>query len=126
MKTAEGIYGYVRAFLTSPDGVVYTSQDADLVDGEHGGEYFKLSDAERRKLGIPRVDRHIYARENGWFIEALTTLAAATGDTRYRDEAIRAAEWILANRAIESGGFRHGEEKSGPIALGTPLSPTEI
>jgi uncharacterized protein YyaL (SSP411 family) len=122
LKTALGIHGYVRGFLTSPDGVVYTSQDADLVDGEHGGEYFKLNDAERRKLGIPRVDRHIYARENGWFIAALTELAAVTGDTRYRDEAVRAAKWIIDHRSMGDGGFRHGEETSGPIALGDTLA----
>ena len=107
LKTAEGIYGYVRAFLTSPDGVVYVSQDADLVPGEHAGDYFKLDDAARRKLGLPRVDNHIYARENGWFIRALTTLYAASGDAHYRDEAIRAAdldhpEPLRASRRIPS------------------------
>ncbi len=122
LKTAQGIYGYVRAFLTSPDGVVYVSQDADLIPGEHGGDYFKLDDAGRRKLGLPRVDHHIYARENGWFIQALTTLAAATGDGRYRDEAARAAMGITRNRSITGGGFRHGDEKSGPISLGDTLS----
>ena len=122
LKTALGLHRYVRDFLTSPDGVVYVSQDADLVDGEHGGDYFKLDDAARRKLGIPRVDRHIYARENGWFIEALTTLHAVTGDSTYRDEAVRAAEWIDRHRAMGDGGFHHGDETSGPISLGDTLA----
>ena len=122
LKTAEGIYHYVRNFLTSPDGVVYTSQDADLVPGEHGGDYFKLDDIERRKLGIPRVDQHIYSRENGWFIEGLTSLYSATGNMRYRDEAANAAEWILRSRATGSGGFRHGDDKTGPLSLGDTLS----
>jgi uncharacterized protein YyaL (SSP411 family) len=122
LKTAQGIYGYARSFLTSPDGVVYTSQDADLIPGEHAGAYFKLDDAQRRKLGLPRVDRHIYARENGWFIEALIALYAATGEVRYRDEAARAAEWIVGHRALPDGGFRHGDEKAGPISLGDTLS----
>jgi uncharacterized protein YyaL (SSP411 family) len=122
LHTAERIHHYVREFLTSPDGVVYTSQDADLIDGEHGGDYFKLNNADRRKLGIPRVDHHLYARENGWFIEALTTLCAVTGDERYRDEAVRAAKWIIANRSMEGGGFRHGGEILGPISLGDTLA----
>jgi uncharacterized protein YyaL (SSP411 family) len=122
LKTAEGIYGYVREFLTSPDGVVYVSQDADLIPGEHGGEYFKLDDAGRRKLGLPRVDQHIYARENGWFIEALTTLYSATGNARYRDEAVHAADWIMTYRSLSGGGFRHGDEKNEPISLGDTLS----
>ncbi len=122
LQTAQGIYRYVREFLTSPDGVVYVSQDADLIPGEHAGDYFKLDDVGRRKLGLPRIDTHIYARENGWFIEALTTLYAATGDFRYRDEAARAAEWVIQHRAIQGGGFRHGDETSGPISLGDTLA----
>ncbi len=122
LQTAQGIYHYVREFLTSPEGVVYTSQDADLIPGEHAADYFKLNDAERRKLGVPRVDQHIYSRENGWFIEALTTLYAVTCDARYRDEAASAGEWIIRHRAIEGGGFWHGDEKSGPISLGDTLA----
>ena len=122
LKTAEGIYGYARQFLTSPEGVVYASQDADLVPGEHAGEYFKLNDADRRKRGIPRVDKHIYSRENGWFIEALAALNQATGDDRYRGEAVKAADWILAHRSVEGGGFRHGEEMTGIGSLADNLA----
>jgi uncharacterized protein YyaL (SSP411 family) len=122
LRTAEKIHGYVLKFLTSPDGAFYTSQDADLVDGTHAADYFKLNDVDRRKLGVPRVDQHIYSRENGWFIEALAKLFAVTGDVRYRDEAGRAAKWILANRAMSGGGFRHGDETSGPISLGDTLA----
>jgi uncharacterized protein YyaL (SSP411 family) len=81
---------YLRTFLTSPTGAFYTSQDADLVDGKHNADYFALSDAQRRKLGIPRVDKHIYARENGWAINGLVALYAASGDRATLDEAIRA------------------------------------
>ncbi len=59
------------SFLLASDGGLYTSQDADLVPGEHSDAYFKLGDNARRKKGIPRVDKHQYARENGWVIEAL-------------------------------------------------------
>jgi uncharacterized protein YyaL (SSP411 family) len=122
LQTAQKIYGYVRSFLTSPDGVVYTSQDADLVVGQPSDKYYKLNDAERRKLGIPHIDQHIYARENGWFIEALTTLYAASLDGRYRDEALRAATWIIKNRSVTGGGFRHGDENNGLLYLGDALS----
>jgi uncharacterized protein len=122
LQTAKGIHDYVRGFLTSPDGVVYTSQDADLVPGEHAGDYFKLDDAGRRKLGLPRVDAHIYSRDNGWFIEALTALYQASGDHRYRDEAARAAEWIIQNRSSDGSGFRHSAEHDDPISLGDNLA----
>src|ERR1051325_5609178 len=81
LATAQSIRGYLVTFLRSPEGAFYTSQNADLVDGERAGEYFALDDAHRRAKGIPRVDQHRYARENGWAIEALVALATASGDT---------------------------------------------
>jgi uncharacterized protein YyaL (SSP411 family) len=35
LEAAKSIRRYVRSFLTSPEGVFYVSQDADLVQGEH-------------------------------------------------------------------------------------------
>jgi uncharacterized protein YyaL (SSP411 family) len=99
----------------SPEGAFYVSQDADLVQGEHSGEYFALDDAARRARGMPAVDRHLYAREQGWMIQALVQLYSATGERQYLDQAITAANWALRNRALPGGGFRHAEQdRSGP------------
>jgi len=115
LHAAREIRRYLGTFLTSPTGAFYTSQDADLVDGKHSADYFARSDAQRCKLGVPRVDKHIYARENGWAINGLVTLYAATGDRAALDEAIRATRWVLANRSLPAGGFRHGSsDASGP------------
>ena len=122
LATAQAIHHYLRTFLTSPEGVVYTSQDADLVPGEHGGEYFALDDAGRRARGVPRVDQHVYARENGWVISALVRLAEATGDRRYRDEAVRAARWVIAHRALPDGGYRHDDQDVAGPYLGDTLA----
>ena len=72
----------------------------------------KLSDAERRKHGIPRIDKNIYSRENGWAINGIVALYAATGDKQYFDTAQRAADWIVANRSLPGGGFSHGDPKA--------------
>ena len=115
LDAAAKIDQYVQNFLTSPEGAFYVSQDADLVEGEHGGEYFKLDDARRRTQGIPHVDKHMYARENGWMIAALADLYAATGNARYLDQAELAAEWVLAHRALAGGGFSHdAQDAAGP------------
>jgi len=120
LKAAQDVARFLKNFLTSPDGAFYTSQDADLVDGQHSAAYFKLDDAGRRKLGIPRIDKHIYSRENGWAIEAFAVLYAATGGGQYRDEAVRAAEWILTNRGTDDGGFRHdSKDVAGPYLADT-------
>lgn len=122
LDAAQRIRGYLRDFLTSPEGAFYTSQDADLVQGEHSAEYFRLPDAARRAKGIPRVDKNVYARENGWAIESFAVFSRVAGDEPARAAAVRAAEWILANRSIEGGGFRHaGADAAGPY-LGDTLA----
>jgi uncharacterized protein YyaL (SSP411 family) len=122
LETARAIHGYLRKFLTSDAGVVYTSQDADLVPGEHSADFFALDDAGRRARGVPRIDRHIYARENGWVISALVQLAEVTGDNAYRMEAERAAQWVIDNRGLAGGGFRHDEHDAAGPYLGDTLA----
>jgi uncharacterized protein YyaL (SSP411 family) len=122
LQVAASIDRYVQNFLTSPDGAFYVSQDADLIEGQHGGDYFKLDDAARRKLGIPRVDQHLYARENGWMIASLANLYAASGNADYLAQAQRSATWVLANRTLPNGGFRHDSQESASPYLGDTLA----
>jgi uncharacterized protein len=122
LHAADRIRRYLKNFLTSPEGAFYTSQDADLIDGKHGGEYFELGDSDRRKLGTPRIDTHVYARENGWAINALAVLYAVSGERECLDDAIRAADWICAHRDLSKGGFRHdAADPAGPY-LGDTVS----
>jgi uncharacterized protein YyaL (SSP411 family) len=121
-KAAQAIHSYLVNFLRSGSGAFYTSQDADLVDGEHGGEYFALDDAHRRALGMPRIDTNVYARENGWAIEGLALLYEATGDESALADALAAAKAMLVSRRVDAGGFRHGEHDSQPLYLGDTLA----
>ena len=104
LEAAQAVRAYPATFLRAPQGAFYTSQDADVVRGEHAGEYFAKSDAERRRLGLPRVDTHLYARENAWAVHALVVLHTATGDEAPLREALGAAEWIVGL----GGGARRG------------------
>lgn len=122
LKAAKDIEGFLASFLTSPEGAFYTSQDADLVPGQHSSEYFDLSDAERRKKGIPRVDTHVYARENGWAINALVYLYMVTDDDKYLNKAIKAADYVIKNRALADGGFTHDQKDNGGPFLGDTLA----
>ncbi len=120
LETAQAIRRYLRDFLTSPEGAFYVSQDADLPSGEPGAGYYTLDDAGRRARGLPRIDRHRYARENGWAIAALAQFAAVAGDPAARREAEDAANWIVARRALPGGGFRHDErDAAGPYLADT-------
>lgn len=122
LAAAQNIRRYVKAFLTSPDGAFYVSQDADVVEGKHSDAFFAMNDAKRRAIGIPRVDKHLYARENGWMIRSLCTLYSVTADPTTLQEATRAARWALARRTSANGGFAHGDhDVAGPF-LGDTLA----
>jgi uncharacterized protein YyaL (SSP411 family) len=121
LQTARKNHEYVERFLIDASGAFYTSQDADVVPGQHSEEFFALNDQERRKRGIPRVDKNIYARENGWMIESLTHLYSVTGDEQILKRAKTSAEWIIKNRSYAGGGFRHGANDERPY-LGDSLS----
>src|SRR5260370_40331352 len=113
LQAGNRIREYLKNFLTSSDGAFFTSQDADLIPGQHGGEYFQLTDSDRRKRGIPRIDTHMYSRENGWAINALATLYAPSGERDCLDDAIRAENLASAPPALSDGGFRHDEMDAG-------------
>jgi uncharacterized protein YyaL (SSP411 family) len=115
LQAARDILRYVRAFLKSPEGAFYVSQDADLVAGEHSGEYYALDDTARRQKGIPRVDTHLYARESAWMVQALVALYAVTGEEQMLSEALAAARFVVTQRALPGGGFRHdAADAAGP------------
>jgi uncharacterized protein len=123
LTAAQFVHRFVTNFLTAPDsGAFYVSQDADLHDGEDNEAYYKLNDAERRRQGVPRVDTHIYARENGWMISSLCKYYAATGDGSALSQARRAARWIAVHRALAGGGFRHGDADAAGPYLGDSLA----
>src|ERR1700728_2088815 len=120
LGAAESIHHYLTRFLLGDNGAFYTSQDADL-DGVHSADYFALSDAQRVAKGIPRIDRHQYARENGWAILSLTILYEMTGDETALKEAERAAKRVCEHRGISDGGFSHDAMDAGGPYLGDAL-----
>lgn len=113
---ARGIVGYIAAFLTAPDGTFYVNQDADLNAHDRrkgfveGNEYYALDDSGRRALGIPWVDTHVYARENGLALAALV----ASGDL---DRARRAAGVLARTHVTGKGQVRHDAKSNGPFYL---------
>ena len=118
LKAAQDILRYVRTFLRSPQGAFFPSQDADVVPGQHSAAYFGLDDAARRKQGVPRVDPHLYTRENAWIIRALLAYHAASGDDGARADAVAAGRFIVEQRSLPGGGYRHDETDPGGPYLG--------
>ena len=117
LTAARDIERYFAGFLISPDGAFYVSQDADLNHDVDGHKYYALGDAERRKLGLPRIDKNLYARENGWAISGLAAFYNVTNDPKILAIAERTAKWVNDNRALPGGGFppwRQGSRRAVP------------
>ena len=112
-RYARAIADYVDRFLTSPDGRFFPTQDADV--GAHsdsarfvdGHEFYKLDDAGRRKLGMPRVDPGIYGYENGLMIAALVALHEADPQYPALRRAKRAANRLLKTHIDANGAVIH-------------------
>jgi uncharacterized protein YyaL (SSP411 family) len=120
LEAARNIERYLTGFLLAPNGAFYVSQDADLDRETDGHVYYALDDAARRKVGMPHLDRNLYARENGWAISGLVAFFDVTNDPRMLGLAERAANWANENRLLDEGGFRHGErDRGGPFLADT-------
>ena len=123
VKAADDIYRYMAGILLSPEGAFYATQDADVDRTLPGKDFYKLSDAERKKLGRqPRVDANLYARENGWAISGLVGYANATGHADALRQAERAADWVLNNRRDADGLFKHGDNDRGGPFIGDTVA----
>ncbi|MBK7830227.1 DUF255 domain-containing protein [Nannocystis sp.] len=108
-----------RRFLHQP-GRRPPAPDAEPVPGP---EYYARGDADRRKLGIPRVDPHRYADINARTISALCQLHASVPgpdggpDNDALAAALQAGERLLSAHREPGGGFRHDADLPGPLHL---------
>ncbi len=122
LAAARDIERYLANHLTAPNGAFYVSQDADVDRDVDGHVFYAADDAQRRKLGIPRIDKNLYARENGWAISGLIAFFNVTNDPQILAIAERAANWVRENRALAEGGFRHGDNDRGGPFLGDAVA----
>ncbi|MDI1450953.1 DUF255 domain-containing protein [Polyangium sp. 6x1] len=121
LEDARGIARYLSTFLSNAEGAFLVSQDADVGAHEEGkpfidGDvYYRLDDAGRRKLGIPRIDDHVYAYENGLAIAAMCTLFEASGDKDALAKAERAAAVLTASHVGRDGAVEHDAKTRSPV-----------
>ena len=122
LAAARSIERYLTEFMRGPEGAFYVSQDADLNREIDGHKFYPLDDAARRKLGMPRIDKNLYARENGWAISGMIAFYNVTADAKTLAAAEGAAKWVIANRALADGGFRHGPKDRGGPFMGDTMA----
>ncbi|NSL88388.1 thioredoxin domain-containing protein [Chitinophaga sp. Mgbs1] len=118
---AKKIISYLNTFLKSPTGLYYNSQDADLHPGEHAGEYFALSSADRYQQGIPLIDSSCYAKENAQLADAFFNIFEATGDNHYLQTATTILNQLIRYYKQPDGGYLHDTVFTGAIALADQL-----
>ena len=111
-EAADGVRRFILDWLATAEGPFVTSLDADATrpDGStvKGERYWNLDDAGRRRIGLPKVDRSVYADWNGLLIHALASHPDATGERAGLLAAARSARHLLATHQEPSGAFRHG------------------
>jgi uncharacterized protein len=125
-QRALALRGYIDRFLRSPEGTFYATQDADLnahapsvprttpapdapfMDGQ---AYYALSESERLRRGVPRVDTGVYGRENGLGIAAYVTLFEALGDASALAVAKQAGAALLRSHVAPNGAISHDGAK---------------
>jgi len=112
LADAQRIARYMGTFLSNADGAFLVSQDADV--GAHdahqrfvdGDVYYRLGDRERRALGLPRTDDHVYPHENGLAIAAFVALYEASRDPAALARARLAADLVRRTLVAPDGAVR--------------------
>lgn len=122
---AKRTVNYADRFLLQPSGLYANAQDADLVQGEHAGDYFALKDQERLELGIPAVDTNTFTDKNAAMGVALLRLYLATGESVYYDRA-KTIRTLLLKRKQVNGCYSHTFEPRGVSSLRDQIPLTEL
>ncbi len=118
LRSAQQVHRWFERFMSAADGAFFASQDAE-VNGREATAYHRLSAPERLRVGVPRVDRSVYARENGQAIQAYVAYAAAAREPGALKRAQVAAERIWATHFdADARLFRHAaHDRTAPWFL---------
>ncbi|HLB24730.1 MAG TPA: DUF255 domain-containing protein [Nitrospirota bacterium] len=100
METVKKTLDYVDGWLWQEAGYFGGSQDADE-------EYYKLTLEERLDRTPPSVDGTMFTNLNARTAYAYLTAWEAFGETKYKDRAFAALEFILSKTKGEGGGLYH-------------------
>lgn len=103
---------YLQTMMRAPSGLYWSTQ-RDQVPGMPAGmtadAYYKLDDADRRRIGLPVTDHATYTAENGMLAIADLEMFQATGEPLWRDRAQHLLDAVLARRLTDRGYLRQAE-----------------
>lgn len=116
LSYAKKILEYTDEFLANKNGLYSNAQDADLIQGKHAADYFKLNNTERRKLGIPKIDTNTFTDNNAAIGSALLRMYHVTQEKKYLNK-VETLENALYKRKKTSGLYAHGSEHNNITSL---------
>ena len=109
LVTAKDVRRYLERFMRDKSGAFYANQDADV--GTRGGqkmkgpEYYALDESARLAVGVPFIDRQIFAEHNGAVIVGLAKLCVF--DQASCELARGAYDAISKSHRVSVGHFSH-------------------
>lgn len=113
---AKNIIKYIDTFLANENGLYSNAQDADLIQGQHAEDYFALNNTERRKLGIPNIDKNTFTDNNAAIGIALLRMYQVTQNKKHANKVTR-IESSLYKRKNTLGLYTHGNNKNDILSL---------
>lgn len=119
-RAAQATINYSERFLKHENGLFSSAQDADLIQGEHGGHYFELNNEERIKLGIPAIDTNTFSDTNADFARSLLQFFLVSGDRNYLIQAQQIQQQISQRK--KSGFIPHKYKIEAITSLKDQLS----
>lgn len=116
LNKVKSILQYIDRFLKHDNGLYSNAQDADLVQGEHAEDYFKLNNEERLKRGIPKIDTNTFTNNNAEIASSLLLVGDLLNDKSLQEKAIR-IEQLLSLRQAKNGLFYHDFKRREVFSL---------
>lgn len=113
---------YVQKFFKHKSGGYSNAQDADLIKGIKGTDFFKLNNEQRLSKGIPAIDSTITTEGNAKLAESFCYLYAYTGDKSYLKESIQIIQMLMKEYKSNNGLYKHIINTQSPDALIDQLS----
>lgn len=97
LKHAASVIGLLDKSFKMIEGAYYTSQEMRVEGSDVSPHaYFAMSDAERRAVGLPRIDTTVYADINAKLAMALARLYEASRDRAHLERALAIGSQLRA------------------------------
>jgi len=114
---------YINSFLSLRNGGYSGSQYSDLAGPAgymEGAAFYSLDDAGRKKIGMPAIDKNVYADSNALLVKNLIQAADALSDSGLRNNAVNTMDYLFEKLWNDEKGVAHyidGKGRTGAYGI---------